>query len=132
MSIEETQYFRIQAYEWNKELLKAQDRLVQVFEKTADTRQLRKGFYDLRWNYLEKCLITYTSDLAGTELAPKQHRTKLLQTKLGFYITQFAEDSQKLFPKQSFRNRYMVFRFAKAGNKLVSELSVAHDPFIGL
>lgn len=132
MSIERTETFRMKAFSGHQDLLKAQDRLMKTFEKTEDTVQFRKDFYELRWNYLEKCLTAYTIDLAGTELALKPHRLQLLQTKLAFYVTRFAEDVKRLFPKQKMRNGYLVFRFARAGNKLVAELSTAHDPFIGL
>jgi hypothetical protein len=132
MSINQAEYFRWQVQKWDKEVLEAQDGLVKIFETTGDANQLRKDFYELRWNYLEKCLTTYTVDLVGTELAPEQHRTLLLQTKLAFYVTRFDEDTRKLFPKQPLRNGYMIFRFARAGNKLVTELGTAHDPFTGL
>ncbi len=117
MSIERTESFRMKAYKGHQDLLKAQDFLVKTFEKTGDTVQLRKDFYDLRYDYLEKCLTAYTADLEGTGLASEPHRSQLLQTKLAFYVTRFAEDVQRLFPKQKIRNRYLVFRFAKAGNK---------------
>ena len=131
MSIKEgTEYFRLQVIKWGKDLLNAQDCLVQTFEKTGDTHQLRKDFYNLRWGYLEKCLTAYAADLKGIQFASERDWVHLLQTKLGFYITRFAEDSQRLFPKQKLRNGYMVFRFAKVGNKLVSRLCEGAGPFI--
>ena len=123
MSIEETEYFRMQSFKWHKNLLKDQDRLVQTFGRTGNGRQLRRSFYNLRCIYLENCLTAYADDLGGTGLDLEPHRIQLLQTKLAFYITRFAEDSQRLFPKQQVRNGYMVFRFAKTGNKLVAQLA---------
>jgi len=122
MSINQAEYFRWQVMKWDKDLLKAQDCLFQTFEKTGDAGQLRKDFYGLRWDYLERCLTTYATDLEGTQLDSEPHQEQLLQTKLAFYITRFDEDARKLFPKKAVRNAYMVFRFAKAGNILVAQL----------
>jgi len=122
MSINQAEYFRWQVKKWDKDLLTAQDGLMKTFETTGDFQQLRADFYELRWNYLERCLTTYAADLEGTQLAPEPHRAQLLQTKLAFYVTRFDEDARKLFPKKAVRNAYMVFRFAKAGNKLVAQL----------
>lgn len=118
MSIEESNYFRLQVRKWDKELLEAQDRLAKTFEKTGDKGQLRSEFCNLREDYMEKCLTAYSHDLEGTGL----DRATLLQTKLAFYITRFAEDLQRLFDGQQIRNGYRVFRFARAGNKLVARL----------
>lgn len=123
MSIKGTESFRMKAFKGHQDLLKAQDCLMRTFEKTRDTVQFRKDFYDLRYDYLENCLTSYTTDLEGTELASEPHRSQLLQTKLAFYVTRFAEDVQRLFPKQKIRNRCLVFRFAKAGNKRVAQLT---------
>ena len=122
MSIEETKYFRQRVIKWDKDLLKAQDWLMRKFEQTGDSRQLRKDFYDLRRNYLHQCLTAYAGDLEDTPLEPEQHRAHLLQTKLAFYVTRFADDMAKLFPKNPLRNAYTVVRFARTGNKLVAHL----------
>ncbi len=123
MSIERTESFRMKAFSGHHALLKAQDHLMKTFEKTGNTVQFRKDFYDLRYDYLENCLTAYTADLEGTELASEPHRSQLLQTKLAFYVTRFAEDVKRLFPKQPLRNGYMVFRFSKAGNRWVAQLA---------
>lgn len=130
MVIKDTDYFRLQVRKWDKTLLEDQDRLINTFKKTDDARQLREDFYDLRWNHLERCLTAYTKDLEGIQFPSKQYCLQLLQTKLAFYVTRFAEDSQNLFSKQRFRNGYMVFRFAKAGNTLVAGLCATCAPFI--
>ncbi len=123
MSIEGTEYFRMQSFKWHKDLLKREDCLVRSFEKTGDSKQLRKDFYDLRRDYMKNCITAYAGDLKGTELDSEPHRIQLFQIKLAFYVTRFAEDTQRLFPKQKARNGYMVFRFAKAGNKLIAQLA---------